>query len=433
MGQSQFSYHVFISYRSAVDKESACVLFDDLSTRSHPQNDGPVNVFLDERSLTIGDNWREGFMRGLKQSKIAILLISEKGLIPIQNAHLKTDNALLEYELALSLREDDRIIVIPVFLGNGARFNSFSCESYPSDRHLNGSTTNTVRETMEKLFSIQGIFVDNVNLITSIVTSKVLDILPAEPELSRGERITGLVSFLLSAFGLATFTKIFSERFDLSNLNLRTLTSQEIKLQIKDCPDYLEICTVDDVVKVLGGDVKEHVQNEVQQVVTDFTNVEDSDFDLAKSFEKSETFRFMNYGVNSLLSTFMISANKFRLKAKVYEDVLIAFKNSVTNHNPHSGWFLYDLGEGEDSISPIIYWYDKNETNTEDYHMLPPALHAKRYSITYVSFKSKSMVEKGYIYNLSNTSVEFKMRRKEFDTYEELLAWYKNVKSRMRK
>lgn len=434
MGQTQFVYHVFINYRSSVDKQSATLLFEELQRCRHPHNDCSINVFLDEKCLTLGDNWRDGFMRGLHRSRVVVLLISEEGLRPIRNAHQQTDNVLLEYELALSLRVDGHISVLPVFIGSGGRkFNSFSCACYPTSRHLDSaSSPDTVRQTMEKLFAIQGIFVDNINQLSSIVIPKVLEILPPEPELSRGDRIFVLVSLLLSSLGLVTFTHIFSGRFDLSNFNPSSFSPEEIDRRVQDSPNYHEISTVDDLVTVLG-DVREHVQNEVKQVVTDFTNVEDSNFDLYKTFSKSDTFRFMNIGVNSLLTTFMTSANQFRLKSRVYEDVMTAFKNIVTNHNPRAGWFLYALGAGKDSIVPIVYWYDKRDNNTENYHLLPPDLHAKRYSITYVSFKGESKVEKGYIYNLSHTSVEFKMRRKEFDTYEELLAWYKNVKSHMKK
>ncbi len=153
-------HHGFISYRQSSDSELAARLQLELSSQTLSDGNHP-KIFIDQRCLNPGENWMRGFLEGLRQSKLALLLISEEGVERISNAHRLADNVLLEYEKALEGHANGTLAILPLFVENVDRseFNRFSERFYPAENHCHPSseTNCTVRQTMRALFQIQGI------------------------------------------------------------------------------------------------------------------------------------------------------------------------------------------------------------------------------------------------------------------------------------
>jgi hypothetical protein len=62
-------HDIFISYRQGDDTALATMLFYELQTRG-------LKVFLDSKCLNPGEDWRKGFLCGLANAKMALLLVS---------------------------------------------------------------------------------------------------------------------------------------------------------------------------------------------------------------------------------------------------------------------------------------------------------------------------------------------------------------------
>jgi len=160
-------HDVFINYRVATDKDLALKLF--LSLSSEKRSDGKsYQPYLDVQCLNDGEDWEMGFLYGLQGAAVALLLISDDGLKRIEGANEHQDNVLLEFEKALEKMEHDEMIVLPLFVGKNVdgglfkKFSNFPGSQYPDAKHASekSTATCTVRETMNKLFKLQGIQVN---------------------------------------------------------------------------------------------------------------------------------------------------------------------------------------------------------------------------------------------------------------------------------
>ena len=120
----QSSFHVFISYRVAPEKEFAKALFDALSECTIQSTRQKLRVYLDQVRLEDGERWDNGFMEGLGNSWIACPILSTDGLMPMKNLNpangkdsSQTDNVLLEWIAALELFERGAIkAIIPLIV-----------------------------------------------------------------------------------------------------------------------------------------------------------------------------------------------------------------------------------------------------------------------------------------------------------------------------
>jgi hypothetical protein len=148
------------------------------------KSEGSV-MFWDKACLKDGAGWEDGFVKGLKQSNKFVALISENGLDGIiENAATTQDNVLKEYELAVDELEDDPKYIVPVLVGKYVRvdgaemlkkFNGFGglmgkdgeFRKWPSEFSTT-CKTRTIKQTMEKLFSIQGIHLDPQQIETVV-------------------------------------------------------------------------------------------------------------------------------------------------------------------------------------------------------------------------------------------------------------------------
>ena len=95
-------YHAFISYRVATDKLHAMMLCDCLGMLPLDETGALPAVFLDRNSLLVGERWDVAFARGMSNSPVVVLIISE-GTIATMNDKLRlglVDNVLVEWMLA---------------------------------------------------------------------------------------------------------------------------------------------------------------------------------------------------------------------------------------------------------------------------------------------------------------------------------------------
>ena len=115
------TYSAFISYRVDADKDTAESLYDGL-TRSH------ITADLDIKCLPLAQDWEKEFVKGLVSSDGFVPVISRdaiNSLIKVwQNfsklkADSSCDNVLLEYRMAIKLRERGMIAwICPLFIGD---------------------------------------------------------------------------------------------------------------------------------------------------------------------------------------------------------------------------------------------------------------------------------------------------------------------------
>jgi thiol-disulfide isomerase/thioredoxin len=98
-GDGMSTFDCFINYRCDSDKDFAEKLYYALKAHT-------VHAFLDKKCLKTGMPWKEGFLKGLRNSKHFIACISRAGLAKIRDASQTHchDNVLLEYEAALNIK-----------------------------------------------------------------------------------------------------------------------------------------------------------------------------------------------------------------------------------------------------------------------------------------------------------------------------------------
>jgi hypothetical protein len=112
---------VFISYRVNSDADLAEKLYNALK-------DLKFNVFLDKFDLTPGVPWEKGFCNGLASSRMFVPILSRNAInnsndsranFSTLNVDSPSDNVLLEYRLALELKDRNLILrVHPLFVGD---------------------------------------------------------------------------------------------------------------------------------------------------------------------------------------------------------------------------------------------------------------------------------------------------------------------------
>jgi len=140
-----------------------------LSLSAEKKSDGrEIIPYLDQQCLNDGEDWELGFLYGLQGAAVCLLVISDDGLKRIEGADGYQDNVLLEYEKALEKMEHDEVIVLPLLIGKTVdgglykKFSNFPGTQYPEKKHASAKSTtdSTIRETMQKLFKLQGIAVN---------------------------------------------------------------------------------------------------------------------------------------------------------------------------------------------------------------------------------------------------------------------------------
>jgi len=168
-------HDVFINYRVVANADTAQALFLTLSAIE--RSDGKrVQPYLDRYCLEEGRPWEEGFLVGISNAALIILLISEAALEGIKGADKWQDNVLLEYEFALDKFSKNEATIFPVYLGSKVTgptgkevlwkdFSAYSTDVYPDAPHKKSGIN--VRTTMQTLFKIQGLQVTKADQLPS--------------------------------------------------------------------------------------------------------------------------------------------------------------------------------------------------------------------------------------------------------------------------
>ncbi|KAI8854102.1 hypothetical protein BC829DRAFT_242605 [Chytridium lagenaria] len=142
MGKSSYHYDYFISYRVASESALARELQLELELRGK-------KAFLDQEELKDGEDWRQGFVTGLKRSRVVILLVSKGCIERMRNSSQEVDNVLLEWETALCAQEMGFCHVLPVFIGVG----EIDFQTFPKER-----ATITSKESSSDMMCQQSAF-----------------------------------------------------------------------------------------------------------------------------------------------------------------------------------------------------------------------------------------------------------------------------------
>ena len=163
------TYHIFISYRVNTDRALALRVCDALQ-QHYLEPNMKIKCFLDRQDIRAGSDWEKSFLTALHRSCLFLPIVSEGALKPIEDVSVfddMADNVLLEYETALRLKSKKKVAIFPLLVGEVnelEQYVRFSKELFDVQRYPNGPSKtkrdSPVRETMRKLFRIQGVFVN---------------------------------------------------------------------------------------------------------------------------------------------------------------------------------------------------------------------------------------------------------------------------------
>ncbi|KAJ3132933.1 hypothetical protein HK100_004814 [Physocladia obscura] len=116
---SQQTYDFFISYRVATDAKIAMELYFRLQTQRICDEHGNfrnIRVYWDKECLENGQNWHDGFIEGLKNSRCILMLVSKGAIERMSTSDTQTDNVLLEWETAILAGQAKICIPQPIFI-----------------------------------------------------------------------------------------------------------------------------------------------------------------------------------------------------------------------------------------------------------------------------------------------------------------------------
>ncbi|KAJ3229309.1 hypothetical protein HDU78_009105 [Chytriomyces hyalinus] len=172
-------HDVFISYRVYSDNHTAVQLHSSLSTTK--KNETPLHVYLDQRCLEDGKGWKDGFLNGLQNSKMVVILLSEEGLKRTARADAEPDNQLLEIELALQRLEEQKHAANPLSLLAVTMWSKVERDTYkkwfpniailPDAKHCHPSSPRqlTVQGIFKKLTDLQFVNVSDDGAVSRLV------------------------------------------------------------------------------------------------------------------------------------------------------------------------------------------------------------------------------------------------------------------------
>jgi len=117
----QSEFDVFLSYRVASDFKLVETLYDMLTSLD-------LRVWWDKRCLEAGQEWEEGFCKGLVKSAVFVALISKQGMFNMNTSRMnfsslsaesECDNVFLEHRMALELKHMGLLEAIyPIMIGD---------------------------------------------------------------------------------------------------------------------------------------------------------------------------------------------------------------------------------------------------------------------------------------------------------------------------
>ncbi|KAI8611452.1 hypothetical protein BC830DRAFT_1141173, partial [Chytriomyces sp. MP71] len=175
-----FDQHdIFISYRVESEKVTAVELCAALEAIHKGQSS--IHVYLDSQCLDNGKPWNEGFLSGLSNSTVIVLILSEKGVQRTLEAHTKEDNQFLEIETALQLVQESAttekalsLLVITMWSQNSdGFFKSWfpDINAFPDELHIHAASPklHTIRQTFQELCKLQFLHAADSYAVTQLV------------------------------------------------------------------------------------------------------------------------------------------------------------------------------------------------------------------------------------------------------------------------
>ncbi|KAJ1560291.1 hypothetical protein HK096_009310 [Nowakowskiella sp. JEL0078] len=185
-------HQFFVSYRvaTAADLALSVVLHleaqDDL--RSSPP--GRLATYLDKFCLEEGKNYSEAFINALKGSEVFLAIITEETLQSFEHSGDREDNVIYEWETALKLASQGKIVILPLLFGHYtpegylAKFN-FNCLhgiSLPNKPTLIPGSEKNVKDVITEILSFQAIhYLKVMKTIRSPIFSSIPTILNTLP------------------------------------------------------------------------------------------------------------------------------------------------------------------------------------------------------------------------------------------------------------
>lgn len=108
-------WDVFLNYRDAADAELAELMYYRLTAIG-------LRVWWDKKTLSKGGAWFPQLSHGILHSAVFVALVSRGALAPFTElTESSMDNVLFEYTLALELAKHNRLMVLPVLIGDLVR------------------------------------------------------------------------------------------------------------------------------------------------------------------------------------------------------------------------------------------------------------------------------------------------------------------------
>jgi serine/threonine protein kinase len=116
-------FHVFLSYRVALERDLLPWIYKDLKTRKirgsggGASKDSRLRPYWDKVCIKMGNNWKDDFLGGLLHSQVFVPVVTTAVLEGIiESSNKWADNVLLEWMLALVLFEQGKIkAIMPIF------------------------------------------------------------------------------------------------------------------------------------------------------------------------------------------------------------------------------------------------------------------------------------------------------------------------------
>jgi hypothetical protein len=113
-GNGKDKFDCFLNYRADKDREIVRQIYWQLKAKG-------VHPFLDSECLLLCEEWKEGFLIGLKNSRVFVAVISRAALERPRRSDVdhRYDNVLLEYETALRMRDliGKSNFIVPLLVG----------------------------------------------------------------------------------------------------------------------------------------------------------------------------------------------------------------------------------------------------------------------------------------------------------------------------
>ncbi|KAJ3025930.1 UNVERIFIED_CONTAM: hypothetical protein HDU68_006460 [Siphonaria sp. JEL0065] len=231
--QSADTFDFFISYRVATEARIAMELYFRLKDQRIIDEYGhsrQVRVYWDKECLKKGQDWRDGFVQGLKNSRCILMLVSSGAMEGLKKSNQYADNVLLEWETAVMAGKKSICVPQPVFINDSSKNiraidailkfkGSDECPKFRPeklDAHKHSAFT-----TLSSIMQLQG-----AQLEVSEVSWSIPDLIKALQTFSPLKMVAAAKQCATEA----SFFKYYQDqKFDSKEFDLEFLTSNDLK------------------------------------------------------------------------------------------------------------------------------------------------------------------------------------------------------------